>query len=120
MLLSAPLFREILFRLDAAFVVIAVVLVVQCVRKLAKPVCRELWLKLGVYYVVVHCFLILLWFGGWWFRLGLTALALAACSEMLAAQRHWERCRPYELIAYVATAALVLLASRDGAALWIL
>jgi phosphatidate cytidylyltransferase len=68
----------------------------------------------------VHGFLILLWLGGWWIRLGLTALALAACSELLAAQRHQEHSRPYELVAYVATAALVLLAAREGAALWIL
>jgi phosphatidate cytidylyltransferase len=117
--LGAPLLPGILFRLDAAFVVMAGALIVFGGRKLTRAMRRELWLKLVVYYLVVHCFLILLWLGGWWIRLGLTALALVACSEMLAAQRQRERSRPFELIAYVATAALVLLAPHDGAALWI-
>jgi phosphatidate cytidylyltransferase len=120
MSLGAPLLREIFFRLDAAFVLMAGALVVLCIRKLARATCRELALKLSVYYLVVHCFLILLWLGGWWFRLGLTALALAACSEMLVPHRDRGHSRPYELIAYLATAALVLSAPREGAALWIL
>lgn len=111
----------ILFRLEVVFAGLAALLVLLCVvRRLPAATRKELWLKLGVYYLVVHAFLILIWLGGWWLRLGLAAIALAGCREMLGAQESPRRAGAYEILAYAASVALVLSAPQQEAALWIL
>jgi len=113
MSLGAPMLWEILLRLGAAFVIMAMALVIlSTMRRLPWQTRKGLWLKLGVYYAVVHAFLIFLWVGGWWFRSALTVIAIFACRELLSARVRPERSRPYEYVAYAATAVLVLYAPR--------
>jgi phosphatidate cytidylyltransferase len=118
--LPETLVLPVILRLEVAFALIAVLVALLCVvQRPSAEARREYWLKLGIYYLVVHAFLILLWLGGWWIRLGLAVIALAVCRELLAALGPQGRRIPYELVAYAATAALVLSASGGEGAIGI-
>jgi phosphatidate cytidylyltransferase len=108
--LTVPL--EIGLRLQAVFAAFPLLLTLAPqARRLEAATRRSLWVKLAVFYVITHLFLVLVALGGWWLQASLLLLGLASCRELLAALLPAsEGRRHYRVLAFAATLGALLLA----------
>jgi hypothetical protein len=103
-------------RLDAAFAVLALVLLLSPRFVPQRPgVERTLWIKLGVFFLVVHATLALIGLGGPWLKAAMVALAAVGSRELtLALLGPGSEQRPYRWLATGGSMAIVCAAGPGG------
>jgi phosphatidate cytidylyltransferase len=109
-------------RLDAAFAVLALVLLLSPRFVPQRPgVERTLWIKLGVFFLVVHATLALIGLGGPWLKAAMVALAAVGSRELtLALLGPGSEQRPYRWLATGGSMAIVCAAGPGGAEVQVL
>ncbi len=118
----APLPISAWLRLDGFLAVLALWLLL-CPRWVPQPpgVLRSLWVKLGVFAVVVHATLAVIALGGMWLRMGMVALAAVSSRELtLALLAPGPEQRPYRWLATGGAVAIASVAGPGGAELQVL
>jgi phosphatidate cytidylyltransferase len=109
-------------RLDAFFAALALWLLL-CPRFIPQPpgVQRTLWVKLGVFYVVVHGTLALIALGGPWLKAAMALVAAVGSHELtLALFDRGPEQRPYRWLAVCGAVAIAGVAGSRGAELYVL
>ncbi len=107
---------EVLPRLQIAFAAfLALLAFAPQSRRLSAATRRGLWIKLVVFYLITHLFLLLLTLGGVWLHAGLLLVGMAACRELVGVLLPEPGQAPYRAMAWAGSLAALLLAPSETA-----
>jgi phosphatidate cytidylyltransferase len=107
---------EVLPRLQAPFAAfIALLAFTPQSHRLPAATRRGLWIKLVVFYLITHFFLLLVTLGGAWLHAGLLLVGLAACRELVTVLLPEPEQAPYRVLAWAGSLAALLLTPSEAA-----